>query len=115
MTTAVEPISTSAASLRVGAQIDTDAFEAIRRRMMLQFCKWDTQVEDVSTLAEFPLIISRDQWKELARDAEQLARETLRMEQRLLDRPDLQRRMGVPRSLRRLLSNGREIDVTPAA
>jgi len=93
-------LSAVAPAVHAGAQINADAFEIIRRRMMLEFCKWDAQVGDVSTLADFPLVIPAAQWCELEHAAEVMTRETLEMETRLLDRPDLHRSLGLPRRLR---------------
>ncbi len=71
MTTAAIPISPDqTCQLRAGPSIDRDSFATIRRRMMLECCKWDAQVEDVSTLADFPLILSRIAWQELKETAE---------------------------------------------
>jgi len=101
--------------LRVGPEIDPQAFTSIRRRMVLDFCKWDPQVGDVSTLCDFALILSRCAWGQLAHAAEMLASETLAMERALLDRPDLWSRLGLPRGLRRLLKRASDELVTPAA
>src|SRR4051812_31769068 len=90
MTLATRPTSPAAtAPMRAGSSIDADAFAAIRRRMMLEFCKWDTQVGDVATLADFPLVLSSAAWDELCAASLALTRETLEMESRLLQRPDL--------------------------
>ena len=50
------------------------AFNDIRTKLILQHCKWDPQVEDVSTLAPFPLLIRRSEWSQLCADAEALGR-----------------------------------------
>jgi hypothetical protein len=55
-------------------------FAALRRRLLLDHCKWDPQVGDHSALASFPLVITRATWQTLARDAESLAAETTRAE-----------------------------------
>jgi glutathionylspermidine synthase len=90
-------------ALRCGTPIDPRDFADLRRRLVLDHCKWDPQVGDVSTLAPFPLILSRATWRQLARDAEALAAETTAAEPHLLHSPALQRTLGVPRRLRRVL------------
>ena len=52
-------------------------------------CKWDPQVEDVATLAPYPLVLARETWSELASTAEALAAETLAAEAELVGRPEL--------------------------
>lgn len=86
-------------------------FERIRRRAIFDYCKWDPQVEDVCTVARYPLILRRDAWEELTALASALAREALRAESELLARPRLHRRLGLTRSLLRAL--GRAADESP--
>lgn len=81
--------------------------------MELSHFKWDAQIGDETTLAPFPLLITPATWAELAAAAERLSRETLAAERELLFRPELQRRIAVPRQLRALLARGAE--PTPAA
>src|SRR5688500_17759699 len=83
--------------LRAGASLAPDAFAAIRTRLLLDHCKWDPQVEDVSTLAPFPLLMPRREWSRLCRLAESLTDELLAAESELLGRPELHRTLGVPR------------------
>ena len=82
----------------------------MRRRAVFDCCKWDTQVEDVTTLVRFPLLLPPATWRELADLAEALARETLAAEAELLLRPDLHAMLALPRAtraaLRRALPNG---------
>ena len=101
--------------LRAGEPLDPQSFADLRRRMVLTFCKWDPQVQDVSTLAPFPLLLDRSTWLALARDAERLAAETMAMERALTARPDLHARLGLPPRLRRLLARARPDDYTPPA
>lgn len=82
--------------------------------MVLAHCKWDPQVQDVSTLAPFPLLMSGRTWKDLAERAEALAGETLAAERSILEQPRLLRRLGMPRVLRNLLASGAG-PLTPAA
>jgi glutathionylspermidine synthase len=110
---AVPKLSHHAAPLRAGAALDAEAFHAIRRAMVLEHCKWDPQVGDVSTLAPFPLILSAVAWRELERLTSQLAMETLAAERELLERPELHDDLGLPRAVRRALRFNKP--PTPAA
>jgi glutathionylspermidine synthase len=93
--------------------VPADIFESIRRRMMLEFCKWDTQIGDTATLSSFPLLIGRSTWRQLTRLAESATAELLAAERELLTRPDLHRELGLPRAIRRML--GRGLLPSPAA
>src|SRR5262245_63847880 len=61
--------------LRAGEPLDASRFMVLRRRAVLEGCKWDPQVGDVSTLAAFPRLLSRAAWSRLAGWAEVLARD----------------------------------------
>src|SRR5438309_9623429 len=52
--------------LRAARALDQVEFSELRRRAVLDGCKWDPQVGDVSTLAAFPLVLSRRVWSALA-------------------------------------------------
>jgi glutathionylspermidine synthase len=99
--------------LFAGAPVGTEEFFALRRRAVLEGCKWDPQVGDVSTLANFPLIMRATDWKELANLAEQLTVETLAAERETLSRPELLHELGFPRALRRTLAD--DAPLAPAA
>jgi glutathionylspermidine synthase len=90
-------------TLRAGEELAPDVFARIRRRLVLDCCKWDPQVGDVSTLTPFPLLISRREWDYLCKTTEALAGETLAAEQSLLKRPDLHRTLGIGGRLRSAL------------
>ena len=95
-------------------ELDAARFAAIRRRLMLDHCKWDPQVGDVSTLARFALVLPAEEWGRLARLAERLAAETDSAERELLLRPDLMRRLGLPAAAVRALADAAR-PPTPAA
>src|SRR5438128_131288 len=98
MVNLVAPESEVASSsvLRASGNLSRDAQREIRRRAIFDCCKWDPQVGDVSVLAPFALLIDESTWRELARLAEALARETLAAERELLGRPKLHRLLGLP-------------------
>ena len=83
--------------------IEPIRFEEVRRRAIFDCCKWDPQVEDVATLAPYPLLLPRAAWRELEAEAEALAGETLAAEAELLERPELHAELALPHPLRRAL------------
>src|SRR5579862_9585776 len=91
--------------LRAGDRLNANVIYAIRRRMMLEFCKWDGQIGDVATLANFPLIITQATWHQLANLSESATAELLAAEEELLERPELHREIGIPWRIRRELKN----------
>lgn len=75
----------------------------LRRRAIFECCKWDPQVEDVSTVAPFPVLLRREAWDEIAALSEALAAEAIAAEEELARRPELHRDLGLPGSVRRAL------------
>jgi hypothetical protein len=114
MNVLIAPVASQrAAPLSVGPPLDPPAFAELRRCMVLDHCKWDPQVGDNGALAPFPLIMPSGTWRQLARDAESLAAETVRAEEFLLRAPHLQRLIGVPWTLRRLLRRAARVGLPP--
>jgi glutathionylspermidine synthase len=83
--------------------VPADEYPALRRRAIFEGYKWDPQVGDVSTIASAPLLITASAWQEVADLAKALAAELAAAERELLARPDLHRRLGLPRAVRRAL------------
>jgi glutathionylspermidine synthase len=81
-----------------------DIVAVIRRRAIFECCKWDPQVEDVSTIADAPIVLAPAEWRELAASAERLADEVVAAEEELGRRPELHHALGLPWTLRRLFS-----------
>ena len=109
------PAVRNRAPLRAGSSLPENVFATIRTRLMLHYCKWDPQVEDVSTLAPFPLLVRRAVWTRLCDDAEQLAAQVIEAERELLARPDLHRDLRVPRALRYALRESQSLGAPPVA
>src|SRR5688572_12587085 len=99
-------VEVDAHPLTAGELLDGDAYALVRRRMLLESCKWDPQVGDVATLARFPLFIRLRDWRQLCGSAEALSAELFAAERELLDRPKLWRTLAIPRRLRRVLAFG---------
>ena len=98
----------------VGKALDAESFATVRRRLILDGCKWDPQVGDTQTLAPFPLILSEEAWSDLQAKARALYSELLAAEGEVLARPQLMQPLGLPRPIRKLLSKSR-LPVSPAA
>lgn len=81
-------------------------FAEIRHRTIFECCKWDPQVEDVSTLCPFPLVLHGGAWRELATLSERLAAETMALETELREKPSLHKELSLPRSIRKVLEQG---------
>ena len=97
-----------------GAPLPPVVFAPIRRRTQLEACKWDVQVGDVATLAEFPLLMPGAVWRELADTAERLSAETFAAEAELQRRPELLGKLGLPRAVRRVLASSEALSPTAA-
>jgi glutathionylspermidine synthase len=102
-----------ASQLRAEIPIDVASFSFLRRRALLEGCKWDPQVGDVATLANFPLVMKSSVWGDLAAHAEKLAAESATAEIEILQRPELLKVLGLPRALRRVLAESTPL--SPAA
>jgi glutathionylspermidine synthase len=100
------------AELRAGTPVSTHAFVSVRRRAVLEGCKWDPQVADVSTLTPFPLIMKRSAWRRIGASAERLAAETVAAEQEILARPELIKELGLPKALASILARGSRLTPT---
>lgn len=88
------------------APLGEETYRRIRRRAIFDCFKWDPQVEDIATLAPFPLVLHAAAWRELATLAEALARETIAAEAELLERPELHCTLALPRRVRSVLREG---------
>jgi len=89
---------------RCGPRLEPSAFAKLRRSLVLDHCKWDPQVGDIGTLADFPLLMPRGTWLRLAAWAEALTGEASEAELELAARPELHGRLGLPRRLRAALT-----------
>jgi hypothetical protein len=78
-------------------------FAAFRRRAIFDCHKWDPQVGDACVIARQPLVIRQEAWQDVVGLASALARETLALEAELVARPELHRRLGLPRGTRKAL------------
>jgi hypothetical protein len=83
--------------------LSPEQFAHVRRRAIFDCCKWDPQVEDVCTIADVPIVLTRDAWLEVGSLAESLSVELAAAEQELVQRPELHHVLGLPRPLTRAI------------
>ena len=102
-------LNSSPPTLRLGTPIPAEAARAIEQTLQLQHFKWDTQVGDTRVLLPQPLLLPQREWHWLATQAERATREIYGLERAIIADPTLQRIIGVPRALRKLL-----VPATPA-
>jgi glutathionylspermidine synthase len=90
-------------AITAGAPLCDKEFAAFKRRAIFECCKWDPQVEDVCTVARFPLVLTAETWAHLCRAAEALAAEVTAAEEELRLRPELHQDLALPRRVRKIL------------
>jgi len=84
------------ADLHTTRPLSADKFARVRRHMQLNCCKWDSQLGDSCTLADFALVISAECWAQLSHWAEQLAQETFAAQKEIRARPQLWPALDLP-------------------
>jgi glutathionylspermidine synthase len=97
-----EPDSSEIA-ISLGNGVPTEVMRSIARELQLHHFKWDTHVSDTSVLSSEPVLIAEKEWKWLCMKAEDAAREMFAFEREIACSPALQRIIGIPRPLQKLL------------
>ena len=85
------------------ALIPEDKYPEYRYNVIFKAYKWDPQVGDHNTVAKHAVLMDRETVSRLETWAEQLSAETMLMEEALVRRPDLAKRLGLPRQILRSL------------
>jgi glutathionylspermidine synthase len=85
--------------IHAGKELAREEWLDLRIRVIFDFCKWDVQSEDHSVLASFPLLMEEETAKFLERAAEALAAEAIAAEREILQRPELLKKLGLPRKI----------------
>jgi glutathionylspermidine synthase len=93
-------VSPIAAPLWCGPVVKS--FREIRNELLIDCCKWDSQVGDASTLCEFPLLMNHLEYEQLSQLAVNLTLELERAEQEITTRPELLKMLGLPKKILRL-------------
>jgi glutathionylspermidine synthase len=86
-----------------GEPLRSEVFWDIHARAVIRGCKWDPQVGDTATLANFPLILTARAWDELSRFSEAMTAELFTAERNILSNRELLARLGLPSRISRLL------------
>jgi glutathionylspermidine synthase len=107
------PMETEDLPVSAGPQLSPAAFSTVRRRAVLEGCKWDPQVGDIIALAPFPLVMKRSVWRRIARQAEHLAAETVAAEEEIIARPVLVKKLGLPLALLNVLAARKPMTPAP--
>jgi len=76
------------------------AYREVWRETVFRHGKWDPQIGDTAVLADFPLLLAKAAWQEVAGLAERLAAEALAVELELTARTDLHRMLALPKAIR---------------
>ena len=79
--------------------IPEDKYSEYRYDVIFKAYKWDPQVGDDNTVARHVVIIDQETAKQLEKYAEQLSEETMLMEEALINRPELVKKLGLPRKI----------------
>ena len=85
----------------------------LRSKVIFDACKWDVQSEDHSVLAAFPLLIESETAEFLQRTAELLSQEAISAEREIIRQPNLLRRLGLTRKIRRALRENENAESSP--
>lgn len=85
------------------ARIPGERYSDYRYEAIFRAYKWDPQVEDHNTVAEHVVLLDRQTAKQLELWAEQLSAETMKIEQAMLDRDDLVKKLGLPSKVRKAI------------
>ncbi|HHW22504.1 MAG TPA: glutathionylspermidine synthase family protein [Clostridiaceae bacterium] len=88
------------------ALIPEDKYSEYRYDAIFKAYKWDPQVGDHNTVAKHVVMIDQETARQLERYAEQLSEETMLMEEALINKPKLVKKLGFPgkieKAIRRL-------------
>lgn len=85
--------------LNAGPTLPIEVWRELRTRAIFDYCKWDHQSGDHSVLARFPLFVESREVELLGVMAEALSAEALAAGKELLRKPELIRRLAIPRKI----------------
>ena len=85
------------------SRIPKEHYADYRYEVIFSAYKWDPQVGDHNTIAEHVVLIDAPTARQLEAWAEQLATETVQVEQAMIKRQDLAKKLGLPHSINKTL------------
>ena len=81
------------------ALIPNDKYSEYRYQTIFKAYKWDPQVGDHHTIAKHVVLLDQETANQLELWAEQLSEETMMMEQALIHKPSLVKKLGLPKKV----------------
>ncbi|HOQ37864.1 MAG TPA: glutathionylspermidine synthase family protein [Acetivibrio sp.] len=81
------------------ASIPNDRYSEYRYNVIFKAYKWDPQVGDHNTIAKHAVLMDQGTVRQLEEWAEQLSEETMLMEEALIHKPELAKKLGLPRKI----------------
>lgn len=85
------------------ARIPGERYSDYRYEAIFRAYKWDPQVEDHNTVAEHVVLLDRQTARQLEQWAEQLSAETMEIEQAMMERSDLVKKLGLPSKVKKAI------------
>lgn len=79
--------------------IPEDKYSEYRYEVIFKAYKWDPQVGDHNTIAKHVVVLDQATARQLEMYAEQLSEETMLMEETLIHKPHLVKRLGLPKEI----------------
>jgi len=83
--------------------ISDDQYPDYRTNVIFQAYKWDPQVNDQNTIAKHILLVTPDTARQLGQWAQELSRETMLMEEAIIHRLPLAKKLGLPSQILKVL------------
>lgn len=85
------------------ARIPGERYSDYRYEAIFRAYKWDPQVEDHNTVAEHVVLLDSQTARQLEQWAEQLSAETMEIEQAMMERSDLVKKLGLPSKVKKAI------------
>ena len=85
------------------ARIPGERYSDYRYEAIFRAYKWDPQVEDHNTVAEHVVLLDRQTARQLEQWAEQLSAETMEIEQAMMERSDLVKKLSLPSKVKKAI------------
>lgn len=90
--------------------IPKECYHDYRREIIFNAYKWDPQVRDSGTVSKHALLMEQDTALQLERWAEQLSAETMAIEEALLHKPAISKKLELPKKIFKILNSRTNYD-----
>ena len=84
-------------------KIPDEIYPMYRSDVIFNGYKWDPQVGDHNTVSDYVLVMDQKTADYLDEQAEKLSEETMNLEETVLTKPDLIKKLGLPRKIQKAL------------